>query len=130
MVKQVVRALSDGRGAPRPFGTFSRKQYGEYVYIGDRKIPVAKDGRIIIPKRIMDEYGLEGPDGRKRVVVDFASSPEYRTGKQEYAARIILPLPEDLTADTGDKPKRTVIHKPSDRLIPRDSPDMDWSALT
>ncbi len=129
MVKQVVRALSDGRGAARPFGTFSKAQYGEHVYVGDRSIPVAKDGRLIIPKSIMEEYGTPGPDGRNRIVIDFSSSPSDRTGKREYAARVILPTKEDLQSKTGDKPKRTKIRRPTDRLMPSDSPDMEWSAL-
>lgn len=129
MVKQVVRALSDGRGAARPFGSFSRAQYGEHVYVGDRKIPVAKDGRLIIPKVIMEEYGKQGPDGRYRIVIDFSSSPQERTGKQEYAARVILPDDKDLKSQTGDRPKITRIRRPADRLMPSDSPDMDWSAL-
>jgi hypothetical protein len=69
----VVTARSDGRGGFRPFGTFRASEAGTPVTIGDKSYVVGADGRVNIPKSVMNKYGVSGADGRKRVTIQFAS---------------------------------------------------------
>ena len=120
----VVVAREDGRGGFRPFGTYNVGQAGAYVNIGDREYKVGVDGRVNIPKRIMETYGVTGTDGRSRVTIEFASKagPD---GWGEVAAAIGKPpdaFSEALTGDIVDRENWIV-----DTLEPRDTGDYNWS---
>ena len=69
MTHYIVRARSDGRAGMPMFGlsTKQAKSFaGQKVHIGDREVTVGRDGRINIPKDIMETYGVVGDDGRRR----------------------------------------------------------------
>jgi hypothetical protein len=120
----VVTARSDGRGGFRPFGTFGAAQAGREVQIGDTNYKVGKDGRVNIPKAIMNSMGVQGVDGRMRVAIQFASAPSI-LDIDHYAA-VVSSLPgEMMNANTGDIVPRTIT--PSSALEPADSMDFNWS---
>src|SRR5690606_41053304 len=76
MTHYIVRARSDGRAGMPMFGLSgprAKSFAGQTVYIGDREVTVGRDGRINIPKDIMETYGVVGDDGRRRVSINFAS---------------------------------------------------------
>lgn len=69
----IVVARADGRGGCKPFGTYSKEQAGSMVTIGAKDYKVTSDGRVNIPKSIMEEYGRKGTDGRNRIEIHFAT---------------------------------------------------------
>jgi len=76
MTHYIVRARSDGRAGMPMFGLSgprAKSFAGQTVHIGDRKVTVGRDGRINIPKDIMETYGVVGDDGRRRLSINFAS---------------------------------------------------------
>ena len=114
MREVIVRARAkDGRGGIRPFGTYGKHQWrkgkgGAWVEIGRKRYKVTTDGRVNIPKKIMDKWGITGEDGRKRIAIDFSSKQS--TGKKgeesnhwkDLAATISTPGKESKDAKTGD----------------------------
>lgn len=60
-----VVADTSGRGHIRMFGSFGAKQRGETVTIGGRSYKVTSDGRVSIPKSIMNAYGTPNEKGRQ-----------------------------------------------------------------
>lgn len=68
-----VVAKTDGRGQVRPFGVYNKEQAGAMVTIGNRDYKVTSSGRVNIPKRIMEEFGTKGDDGRNRIEIKFAT---------------------------------------------------------
>lgn len=70
MVRIVVRARADGRGGFSPFRTHPSAHAGEEVAIGNHFVKVSSDGRVNIPKALMEQVGTRGEDGRYRVVVE------------------------------------------------------------
>jgi bifunctional DNA-binding transcriptional regulator/antitoxin component of YhaV-PrlF toxin-antitoxin module len=73
MVNLIVRAQKNGKGIIKPFGTYDKNQAGAMVTIGNKKYKVNKEGKINIPKKIMEEHGIKGKDKRNRIVIKFAS---------------------------------------------------------
>ena len=69
MPEMIVVARKDGRGGIKPFGKYGKKQAGSMVKIGDKDYKVTKDGRVNIPKKYMEKYGITGDDGRKRIAL-------------------------------------------------------------
>ena len=70
MTHYIVRARADGRAGMPMFGlsTKQAKSFaGQKVHIGHRVLTVGRDGRINIPRDIMNTYGVKGADGRQRV---------------------------------------------------------------
>ncbi len=125
MAHYTIRARSDGRAGMLMFGLPKKdamKFAGETVYIGDRKVAVGRDGRINIPKDIMDTYGVTGDDGRKRLNISFASDSEGNLGVLAYTTG-----ESQKNAVTGTRArKQTVIR---DYLEPEDAPDFNWSPV-
>jgi len=120
----VVTARSDGRGGFRPFGTYSAKQAGAMVSIGSKSYKVGRDGRVNIPKAMMESMGILGADGRRRVTIEFASSKGI-DGWKKLGAVVGKP-PEHLKdATTGDILGRKLVMQ--DILEPYDSGDYSWS---
>lgn len=68
-----VIAKTDGRGQIRPFGSYGKAQAGAMVKIGDKEYKVTSSGRVNIPKKIMEDYGTKGDDGRNRIEIKFAT---------------------------------------------------------
>ena len=125
MTHYTIRARSDGRAGMSMFGLPKKdamKFAGETVYIGDRKVAVGRDGRINIPKDIMETYGVTGDDGRKRLNISFASDSEGNLGVLAYTTG-----ESQKNAVTGTRArKQTVIR---DYLEPEDAPDFNWSPV-
>lgn len=123
----IVRARSDGRGGIPPFNSYGAKEAGARVKIGDQSFKVGKDGRVNIPSRIMNEYGVRGADGRMRITIDFASKPG-KNGWKDVGAVVSKPQKDLANAKTGDIQTKTDIFEPEyDTLEPRDSGDFNWS---
>ena len=120
----VVVARSDGRGGFRPFGTYSAAQAGAKVNIGNRYFTVGKDGRVNIPRSIMDEWGIKGTDGRMRVTVEF-SAKAGKDGWREVATAVSRPTEAFKDAQTGDIIDRGVWLE--DALEPVDVGEYNWS---
>lgn len=122
----VVTARSDGRGGIRPFGTYGPKEAGAKVTIGDRDYTVGKDGRVNIPRAVMERYGTPGPDGRQRVVVRF-SSAEGKQGWRRLKMEVVRPFVGVGALATG-----SVFGRPfavgGYRLIPSDYDEYTWSS--
>ena len=92
-------ARADGRGTyiPYPKGTI-KDHIGEKVYIAHREFKNGKDGRVNIPKSIMQAYGRLNDEGRRVLLV----KRQYR-GK--HAGARLIQTPEDFDIDdieTGD----------------------------
>lgn len=63
-----IVADSVGRGHIRMFGTFGANQRGETVSLGGKYYRVTSDGRVSIPKSVMDAYGVNNENGRKTII--------------------------------------------------------------
>lgn len=108
-----VVAKTDGRGQVRPFGTYkgiSKKtgemnQFGAMVRIGTKEYKVTKSGRVNIPKKVMEEYGTMGDDGRNRIEIKFATR---RTVDGDHTlsvhTKIFRPRETNKNFKQGDKP--------------------------
>ena len=125
MTHYTIRARSDGRAGMSMFGLPRKdamKFAGETVYIGDRKVAVGRDGRINIPKDIMDTYGVTGDDGRKRLNITFASDSEGNLGVLAYTTG-----ESQKNAVTGTRARKQTDIR--DYLEPEDAPDFNWSPV-
>jgi hypothetical protein len=60
-----VVADSVGRGHLKMFGSFGSKQRGTEVMLGGRSYKVTSDGRVSIPKSVMQSHGITNDNGRK-----------------------------------------------------------------
>jgi hypothetical protein len=125
-VRQIVVARNDGRGGVHPFGTYKKGQAGYTVAIGDKKYTVGKDGRLNIPKKVMDEYGIIGKGGRRTIEIVFAWHGE-GGALADVGATIATPHPDMKNAETGDI-ARGFADEPH-LLEPADSGDYNWSPL-
>ena len=127
MARFVVSARSDGRGGFRPFGSYGASQAGATVSIGDNRYKVGVDGRVNIPKSIMEQYGVRGDDGRMRVNVEFATQAG-ADGWSEVGAVISRPSILDKNSATGALAGRISVSDPTfSALEPYDSGDYNWS---
>ena len=130
MTHYTIRARSDGRAGMSMFGLPRKdamKFAGETVYIGDRKVAVGRDGRINIPKDIMETYGVMGDDGRRRLSINFASD-----GQGNFGVLAYTPPPHQKDAQTGDltRPYKALdIYDDEVVLELSDGPDFNWSPL-
>lgn len=124
MTRFLVVARADGRGGFRPFGTYSARQAGASVKIGARSFKVGVDGRVNIPKSIMDEYGIIGADGRRRVSIQF-SRAEGVEGWKDVAAEVGTPGARYSEFETG----APVFERPApeSRIRLEDFGDYTWS---
>lgn len=120
----IVTAKKDGRGMIAPFGTFGKPQAGANVTIGEKSYKVTKDGRVNIPKKIM-ETGIKGDDGKYRISIGFASE-KGKEGWKSVKTVIVKPDNVDKNTNTGQKIKRFDEKRPDD-LVPSDIPDYSWS---
>lgn len=125
----IVRARKDGRGGMRPFGKYGKAQAGAMVDIGGKKYKVTKDGRVSIPKKIMNNWGIKGNDGRMRIAIDFST----KRGKNHWnkvAATISTPGQESKNGKTGAIALYDFddIGFPiTDELLPESDEDYTWS---
>lgn len=131
MPELIVTARADGRGGIKPFGKYGKKQAGAMVQIGDKKYKVTKDGRVNIPKRVMNNYGVTGKDGRKRIAINFSTKPGTKTKEnwKNVAAVISVPDKASRNLKTGTRP---LVGDPeqyddSDDLMPETEEDYAWS---
>lgn len=120
----IVVARKDGRGGIKPFGSYGKRQAGATVEIGNNTYKVGKDGRVNIPKKIMDKFGENNKDGRKVIQVGFRTE---KIGKPDYwknvKAQINEPAKDSLKGKTGEV---TIKYKPVKKanvLNPKDAPD-------
>ena len=132
---RIARARSDGRGGITPFGLTgkdARKLAGRPVHVGDRELTVGRDGRVNIPKDIMDTYGVVGDDGRRRLGCTFSSN-----AAGELAVTFFTPRGADRNAQTGERSQtaRDVLKDPRSFidgelvLVPSDAADFNWSPV-
>lgn len=122
-----VVARSDGRGGIKPFGVYGAKQAGAKVTIGDKEYKVTSDGRVNIPKAIMDKYGIENSEGLKVVNIRFATRP----GKDNWKnviAEIKTPTEDNKDKKTGEIAVKQRIGKDRNELEPKDSSDINWNS--
>ena len=122
----IVTERSDGRGGIKPFNSYSAAQKGATVRIGDKTYKVTSDGRVNIPKAIMQKYGVRGDDGRRRIGIQF-SAQGGKDGWKTVAAQIKTPPERAKNQSQG-----TVITRPpadGKYLIPADSGDFSWSPV-
>jgi len=125
-VRLMVTARSDGRGGIRPFGTYSKAQAGYTVQIGGQTLKVGRDGRVNIPKAVMERYGIIGDDGRRRVEAVFAWHRQ-DADVPDVGATIATPAYDMRNAATGDT--AVGFAEDEDLLEPEDSRDYNWSPL-
>ena len=130
MTHYIVRARSDGRAGMPMFGlsTKQAKSFaGQKVHIGDRELTVGRDGRINIPRDIMNKYGVKGADGRQRLSITFASDSDGNLGVLAYT-----PPLHQMDARTGDvtRPYKGLDVDDDEVILePSDAPDFNWSPL-
>ncbi len=120
----IVSARIDGRGGIHPFGTYGKSQSGSKVDIGGKTYTVTKDGRVNIPKSIMDK-GIKGKDGRMRLAIQFSTQNGIE-GWKNVKAITSKPLKIDANKITGDKVSKHRL-KDRDELLPKDSGEVNWS---
>ena len=127
MSRFIVAARSDGRGGFRPFGSYGAPQRGASVSIGEHRYTVGVDGRVNIPKAVMEQYGVRGEDGRMRVAIEFASQAG-ADGWGEVGAVVSRPSALDKNAQTGSLAGKISIFDPDlSALEPYDSGEYNWS---
>ena len=127
MARFIVSARSDGRGGFRPFGSYGKAQAGASVSIGERRYAVGVDGRVNIPKSIMQQYGVKGDDGRMRISVEFATQSG-ADGWSEVGGVVSRPSILDKNTATGAIAGKISVSDPSfAALEPYDSGDYNWS---
>lgn len=120
----IVTARSDGRGGFRPFGSYSSSAAGGKVNIGEKTYQIGRDGRVNIPKSIMEQYGRIGRDGRTRVSITFSSASGI-DGWRDLSAIVSNPVETYADAQTGDVVSEYDYQAP--RLLPYDVDDRSWS---
>lgn len=118
-----VTQRSDGRGGIKPFGTYGKEQAGAKVSIGDRQLTVTSDGRVNIPKDIMEKYGT-GESGKKSIGITFTSDGG-KDGWKDVKGGVVTPKE---TGKTGQKVKFDRGDKP-DVVVPSDSGESNWSPI-
>jgi len=127
MSRFIVAARSDGRGGFRPFGSYGAPQRGASVSIGEHRYTVGVDGRVNIPKAVMEQYGVRGDDGRMRVAIEFASQAG-ADGWGDVGAVVSRPSALDKNAQTGSLAGKISIFDPDfSALEPYDSGEYNWS---
>lgn len=127
----IVTARSDGRGGSRPFGVEPKKSesfIGKLFNIGGRDIKVTTDGRLNIPKKIMDSFGITGKDGRKRITITYTSTGKMPGKERKYAGFINKPLAKDKNRKNGWKVTQPRL-KTKRGLKSADSGDYNWSPV-
>ena len=135
MPEMIVVARKDGRGGIKPFGKYGKKQAGALVNMGGKDYKVTKDGRVNIPKKYMEKYGVKGSDGRNRIAINFSSRPS--TSKRGKASNhwkkiaAIISEPDSVSKDlkTGDSPLYDTADESGVRgeLMPESEEDYIWS---
>jgi len=125
-VRLMVTARSDGRGGIRPFGTYKSGQAGYKVQVGDQTLTVGRDGRVNIPKHVMEQYGILGDDGRRRVEIVFAWHRK-DADVPDVGATVATPAYDMRNASTGDT--AVGFAEEPNLLEPADSKDYNWSPL-
>lgn len=118
-----VTQRSDGRGGIKPFGTYGKEQAGAKVSIGDRQLTVTSDGRVNIPKDIMEKYGT-GESGKKSIGITFKTDGG-KDGWKDVKGGVVTPKE---TGKTGQKVKFDRGDKP-DVVVPSDSGESNWSPI-
>lgn len=116
-------ADSAGRGHIKPFGRFTSAQRGTLVEIGGRNYKVTSDGRVSIPKRIMERYGTKDPATGRNVVIARCSSKD-----GNYAVQILKPKQLPTSVKTHQIARlRNVQPGVENVLSPMDSGDWTFS---
>lgn len=112
-----------GRGHIKPFGRFTREQRGTLIDIGGKNYKVTSDGRVSIPKRIMEKYGFKDPATGRNVVIARCSSKD---GK--YAIQILKPKQLPLTVKTHQIARLRYVQPGVENVLsPCDSGDWTFS---
>ena len=118
-----IVADSVGRGHIKPFGRFSSEQKGTVVDIGGKNYKVTSDGRVSIPKSIMEKYGFKDPSTGRNVVIARCSSKD-----GEYAIQILKPKQLPLSVKTHQIARlRDAQPGVENVLSPRDAGDWTFS---
>ena len=138
----IIRADKKGRGHARPWNYGRMKNghrysgQGAMVDIGGKKYTVTSDGRVNIPKKVMNEWGIKGDDGRMRVAIDFSTKPSTaKRGKasnhwKNVASTISTPGKESKNAKTGAiaiYDFDDIGFPITDELLPESDEDYTWS---
>lgn len=128
----IIVARSDGRGGFYPFGTYGAAQAGANVEIGNKIYKVTTDGRVSIPKSIMERYGELNAEGRRVIHAQFrtqrAANPKDTWRNVQLAIK--RPSPLDINKTTGSKPSQARRDRgDDDELLPRDGRDQNWSSI-
>jgi len=124
----IVKARVDGRGGARVFGLspeLTKKFIGKSFTLGNKSYKVTTDGRINIPKAVMNKYGILGTDGRRRVSITWTSQWN-RKKEVTYAGFINKPLAKDKNRSPNwriTKPRKITKRG----LKPADGVDYNWS---
>ena len=118
-----VVADSAGRGHIKPFGRFTSAQRGTIVEIGGQNYKVTSDGRVSIPKSIMERYGTKDPVTGRSVVIARCSSKD-----GNYAVQILKPKQIPLSVKSHQIARlRDVQPGVENVLSPKDSGDWTFS---
>jgi len=125
MTTFIVRERSDGRGGIKPFNTYSKKQSGAEVRIGDHVYHATKDGRVNIPKHIMQEYGVKGTDGRLRIGIQF--STKAGVDGYKHVSAVVKKPPASLKDAKQGTPQRRFRERGRTVLNPSDFAEHNWS---
>ena len=70
MVNRIVVSRADGRGGLRIPVQHSKDFAGKRFSIAGKALTITTDGRVNIPKSVMEKYGSRMPDGRYALAVD------------------------------------------------------------
>ena len=112
-----------GRGHIKPFGRFTGAQRGTEIDIGGKNYKVTSDGRVSIPKRIMEKYGFKDPASGRNVVIARCSSKD-----DKYAIQILKPKQLPLSVKTHQIARlRNVQPGVENVLSPHDAGDWTFS---
>ena len=101
MVNRIVVSRADGRGGLRIPVQHPKDLAGARFSIAGKALTITTDGRVNIPKSIMEKYGSRLPDGRYALAVDVGyryTDDELRVGA--YINKDLLPPADVKTGDT------------------------------
>lgn len=134
MTRFVVTARKDGRGLVRPFVDGKTHAFEDFWLHGvfkdgeDVPLEVTKDGRVYIPRAIMNEFGTLLSNGRRALVLETGATHlegEFISGADILQSPAITDFLK--TAKTGDRVPDSVISEDVENLKilkPRDGVDL------
>lgn len=100
MTSYIIIQRADGRGELKPYKNFLPEEAGSKISIGDKLYSISSAGRSFIGKSVMEEYGVMGNDGRKRIQIEYGYGSRI-AGERKASGYVFTPVEGLKNADAG-----------------------------